>query len=894
MVDCEQLANSAYRQEEAKINSSMYGQFSAHRSYSLAPAKAVLTDAPTKAKDPLSTSKKPPPSKEKKRATTIDYEMTVGDDVAQAYHDASIAMELPQPYVMELNKNFVVVENCAQLTTLLSAAPIRAQPLGYYRTSDGFDMYVFECTLGATPVEKRSWKIHRRYRHFDAFLAQLNTLAPSMRFPSLSGSYLQMFRAKQCADRLVELHAWLEKVFGLLQAAQAAQSLPAPSKANPHAKLFVLLCSFLFAGANTPYISSTAPTLALPAFAWSYQQVTIRLTQTPLYPSKVRSSIESDAGLGLRLAPAHRAKEETITVYRGALVQAFLRHQVDTDLQHVRLGSHLTHINGVSVEDEEFTSILFQLRSMARPMQLTFRFDPRPHHFEDEMPERDRLSSIATSDRANSVYMAGGSVDVTEPQTPMRVFESVFSDTFGRKRTDTVQLPDDVNEEVESNQDDVIESWDDVGGFVMDTISHGYFFAKLHGAPAKAKPTDTAFATGIWSTAAGPMSVQFTGCRLRGKDAVYLSATPMLFNAPEPKNPQRKQERRLERGMVLTAVNKESTFGRSFKDVVKLLETASQPTALTFRWFTEYSLFLGPNLDAVDQTLINRHIRDDPTPTPTELNSLLEAQAKMFRSLQTALNENASLRKDMQVIQESNRLVREDHASALSAYKGLLRANERLVERCQALQYALEDVHVDVQQTAKERRAAEAAAATAAATLSSHLEKARVDSVHYLKAHEARCLAECNKSIEVAKRVAEAKTKKQVDDAVAALRAQTNAAMQRLVEENADEIEFLNQQLALWKHQVEVLTESDRREHASSSKQSKTLEIPEDALLREMEQLHAQDRRAGSRVRSASNAGPSTTTTNSNSSTSKGGNSASAAVPKPSVWDRVLDSMIGD
>ncbi|KDO23667.1 hypothetical protein SPRG_11115 [Saprolegnia parasitica CBS 223.65] len=868
----------------------MYGQFSAHRSYSLAPAKAVLADAPAKAKDPLGTAKKPPPSKEKKRATTIDYEMTVGDDVAQAYHDASVAMELPQPYVMELNKNFVVVENCAQLTTLLSAAPIRAQPLGYYRTSDGFDMYVFECTLGATPVEKRSWKIHRRYRHFDAFLTQLNTLAPSMRFPSLSGSYLQMFRAKQCADRLVELHAWLEKVFGLLQ---AAQSLPAPSK---HAKLFVLLCSFLFAGANTPYISSTAPTLALPAFAWSYQQVTIRLTQTPLYPSKVRSSIESDAGLGLRLAPAHRAKEETATVYRGALLQAFLRQQVDTDLQHVRLGSHLTHINGVSVEDDEFASILFQLRSMARPMQLTFRFDPRPYRFEDDdLPERDRLSSLATSDRANSVYMAGGSMDVTEPQTPMRVFESVFSDAFGRKRTDTIQLPDDVNEEVESNQDDVIESWDDVGGFVMDTISHGYFFAKLH---AKAKPTDTAFATGIWSTAAGPMSVQFTGCRLRGKDAVYLSATPMLFNAPEPKNPPRKQERRLERGMVLTAVNKESTFGRSFKDVLKLVESASQPTALTFRWFTEYSLFLGPNLDAVDQTLINRHIRDDPTPTPMELNSLLEAQAKMFRSLQTALTENASLRKDMQVIQESNRLVREDHASALTAYKGLLRANERLVERCQALQYALEDVHLDVQQTAKERRAAEAAAEAAAASLSSHLEKARVDSLHYLKAHEARCLAECNKSIEVAKRVAEAKTKKQVDDAIAALRTQTNAAMQRLVEENADEIEFLNQQLALWKHQVEVLTESDRREHAaSSSKQpkKKALEIPEDTLLREMEQLHAQDRRAGSRVRSASNADTNNnSSSNSNSSITKGGNSASAAVPKPSVWDRVLDSMIGD
>ncbi|OQR97261.1 hypothetical protein ACHHYP_12325 [Achlya hypogyna] len=843
----------------------MYGQFSAARSYSLAPTKAAAA-TPAKSSPPKPTSK----PKEKKRATTIDYEMTVGDEVAQAYHDASITLELPRPYVMELNKNFVVVENCSQLTTLVSTAPIRLQPLGYYRTSDGFDMYVFECTLGATPVEKRCWKIHRRYRHFDFFHAQLTALAPGLRFPSLSGSYLQMFRAKHCADRLVELHAWSEKVLGLLQAAQAVQSLPATAKTNPHAKLFVLLCSFLFAGANTPYVSPTAPTPALPAFAWSPQQVTIRLSQTPLYPSKVRSSIETDAGIGVRLAPASRTKEDTGVVYRGALVQAFLRAQLDNDLQHVRIGSQLTHINGVSVVDEEFQELLFQLRSMARPLQLTFAFDTRPYQLQD-VP-RSRLSSLATSDRSNSIYMAGGSLDITEPQTPLHVFENVFSDAFGRKRSDTIQLPDDDDDAAADNQDDVVESWDDVGGFVMDTVSHGYFFAKLQGAPAKAKQPDTAFATGIWSTAAGPMSIQLTGCKLRGQDAVYLSATPMVRRWSRALLTRRKPERQLERGMVLTAVNKESTFGKSFQEVLRLVETASQPSSLTFRWFNEYSLFLGPNLDAVDATLISRHIRADPTPTPTELNCLLDAQAKMFRGLQTALTENAALRKDMQVVLESNRLLRDDHASAMAAYKQLLGANERLVDKCQSLQYALEEVTVDGQQTAKERRAAEAAAATAAQTLATHLEKARVDSLHYLKAHEARCIAECNKSIEVAKRVAEARTKKQVEEALAALRAQTNTAMQRLVEENADEIEFLNQQLALWKHQVEVLTETDRREHSQ-------LEMSEDAMLREMEHVHAQDRRAGSRVRSASGTSELT---------------SKKVPPAPSVWDRVLDSMIGD
>ncbi|OQR96494.1 hypothetical protein THRCLA_07262 [Thraustotheca clavata] len=847
----------------------MYKQFTGHRSSSLPVWDAGKKETSVKEHYRDGRMKQDKKSIEKKRATTIDYEMTVGDEVALAYQEASTTMELPQPYVMQTNKNFIMVENCTQLTELLSTAPIRIQELGYYRTPDGFDMYVFECSLGAHLIEKRSWKIHRRYRNFDFFLSQLNALAPSMRFPSLSGSYLHMFRAKHCKDRLVELQAWLEKIVGILQSSQGLQSLPVIAKSNPNAKLFVLLCSFLFAGANTPYISPTVPTFALPAFAWSKQQVTVRLSQTPLYPSKVRSSVETDVGIGLRLAPFKKAKEEATVVFRGALVQAFLREQHECDLQHIRIGSQLIHINGVSVEEEEFQTILFHLRSMARPMQLTFSFDPRPYHLMD-VPNRDRFSSLATSEHANSIYMDGGSIDVTEPLTPMHVFENVITETFGRKRSNLIKLSED---EVDENQEEEVESWDDIGGYVMDTISNGYFFSKVY-APKKA--TDTAFTMGIWTTSTGPMSIQFTGCKLRGKDAVYLSAAPMAFGAPLVHSKLKKPERQLERGMVLISINRESTFGRTFKEVMKMLEQASQPTTLSFRWFNEYSLFLGPNLDVVDQSSINRNIREDPTPTPTELNCLLEAQAKMFRSLQDALTENAGLRKDMQVVQESNRLLRENHDNSLAAYKQLSHANERLVERCQALQYALADVQLDVQQTEKERKAAESAAAAAIKSLEMYIEKAREDHKHFIKAHEARCIEECNKSIEVAKRAAAARTKKQVDDAVAALRNQKNAEIERLVEENAEEIEFLNQQLALWKHQVEVLTEADRRDHKKEA-----AKMREEAILRDMEQLETQDRRAGSRVRSASGADD--------------GKARKASQPKPpSVWDRVLDSMIGD
>ncbi|KAF0751890.1 hypothetical protein AaE_006230 [Aphanomyces astaci] len=124
---------------------------------------------------------------------------------------------------------------------------------------------------------------------------------------------------------------------------------------------------------------------------------------------------------------------------------------------------------------------------------------------------------------------------------------------------------------------------------------------------------------------------------------------------------------------------------------------------------------------------------------------------------------------------------------------------------------------VQVQQTAKERRQAEVNVRDSDKRLQQKLTAAHEAANRQVMAHEARCIEESRKSIEVAKRAAEVRVKRQVEEALAAQRRQSHLEMQRLAEDNGEEIEFLNQQLTLWKHQVEVLTENDRRRHAHES-----------------------------------------------------------------------------
>ncbi|RLN92013.1 hypothetical protein DYB28_001759 [Aphanomyces astaci] len=547
----------------------------------------------------------------------------IDEKVFLSYHEASVAMALPEPYVTQRNLKLVLVEDYVRLASFVKSEPFSVSPLGYYKSPDGFDI----------------WKIHRRYRHFDMLLSRLmdpsssssSSAAAAARWPSLSGSYLQMFRAKHCKDRLVELHTWLVKAVELLQ------TFPAPSADTTTGdKSHVLFTCFLFAGANTPYV--TFP--SLPLFAWALEQVHVQLTLSPLYPSRVPNQ-HAAGGLGLRLAPSTgRADDETGgTIYHGAVVTGFLRDSFDVpNVQYVRLGSHLSHINGVSIENETFDTILLHLRSQSRPMYLTFTLDPRPSSLECQLSEADlrrhdralSASSMISGSRRTS---AASSMDVADVQTPMSVLGSVFHDTLGGSRKRTETMISDNNQDEDDGM--LLLCWDDVSGLGMDTVTTG----------------------------------------------MYLPQTP---------------------------------------------PAASTPTG-----------------QAQDTT--------------------------------------------------------------------------KLIRRCNALQDALNMERVQVQQTAKERRQAEVNVRDADKRLQQKLAAAHDAANRRVMAHEARCIDESRKSIEVAKRAAEVRVKRQVEEALAAQRRQSHLEMQRLAEDNGEEIEFLNQQLTLWKHQVEVLTENDRRRHAHES-----------------------------------------------------------------------------
>ncbi|RHZ28997.1 hypothetical protein DYB37_001286 [Aphanomyces astaci] len=602
----------------------------------------------------------------------------IDEKVFLSYHEASVAMALPEPYVTKRNLKLVLVEDYVRLASFVKSEPFSVSPLGYYKSPDGFDI----------------WKIHRRYRHFDMLLSRLmdpsssssSSAAAAARWPSLSGSYLQMFRAKHCKDRLVELHTWLVKAVELLQ------TFPAPSADTTTGdKSHVLFTCFLFAGANTPYV--TFP--SLPLFAWALEQVHVQLTLSPLYPSRVPNQ-HAAGGLGLRLAPSTgRADDETGgTIYRGAVVTGFLRDSFDVpNVQYVRLGSHLSHIHGVSIENETFDTILLHLRSQSRPMFLTFTLDPRPSSLECQLSEADlrrhdralSASSMISGSRRTS---AASSMDVADVQTPMSVLGSVFHDTLGGSRKRTETMISDNNQDEDDGM--LMLCWDDVSGLGMDTVTTG----------------------------------------------MYLPQTP---------------------------------------------PAASTPTG------QDYSLFLNPNSDQAMPLIHRPSMSTSATSPEADMSGLVEAHVRP--SAMTNMRYGDDFAQD----------------------------TTKLIRRCNALQDALNMERVQVQQTAKERRQAEVNVRDADKRLQQKLAAAHDAANRRVMAHEARCIDESRKSIEVAKRAAEVRVKRQVEEALAAQRRQSHLEMQRLAEDNGEEIEFLNQQLTLWKHQVEVLTENDRRRHAHES-----------------------------------------------------------------------------
>jgi hypothetical protein len=341
--------------------------------------------------------------------------------------------------------------------------------------------------------------------------------------PRLSQAYMKIFSAKSCKDRLVELHAWLGGVIENTQTYCAQKEVFEAADHGIDSKEAVpamILASFLFAGANLPFPHVFR---GMPSFAFAMEEVNLQLTKAPVYPSKLRSSLETNSGLGLRLTASHEQEGRFI----GAMVSGFLRDasELDRHLAQLNIGSKLVRINGVDVADEPFDKVLSHLRSAGMPLRLRFVYNPqvqrRPRGRSVYLQRNDsfatdngsmmsenhtRRSSAATthegsmdtvsstrtliSDSPSEKLLAptsrapSSSESATELSAIKRfhsvdsrksttssvggIFGSVFSDLFGRRRGDTADMMLD-------NQIDEIFSWDDVGGDFQDLISRGFF-----------------------------------------------------------------------------------------------------------------------------------------------------------------------------------------------------------------------------------------------------------------------------------------------------------------------------------------------------------------------------------------------------------------------------------
>ncbi|GLD92239.1 hypothetical protein PINS_up000772 [Pythium insidiosum] len=821
---------------------------------------------------------------------------------------SSKTLHLPRPFLHEPNRCFQQIEDWSSLVAQVATQSIHVKPLGYYRTPDAVDIYVFECALGDSNSDKKTWKIYRRYSQFQRYVAHSTDMLSMMAVPKLSQAYMKLFAAKSCKDRLVELHAWLVGVIENTQTFCAQRQVlvddgqPVLSALDaPDAVPALILASFLLAGANHPFPHVFR---GIPSFALALEEINLQLTKAPVYPSKLRSSVETHAGLGLRLAASH----EQQGTYVGAMVSGFLRDvsELDKQLAQVNVGSKLVRINGVDVTDEPFDKVLIHLRNAGLPLRLRFVYNPHLHrrargrsvlvrggdlsslgpgmsekHRRDSAVSSDRdsfsatamtptsLSSTTSSSTASAIDVSvrnrqvgvgqgnnnaarppSGSATAAElsslkrrgytvdTRRSMGLFGSVFSDLFGaRKRGETTDLMFD-------NQLEEIFSWDDIGGDFQDIISRGFFtylsqamllelrrrreslvgdsIMDRHDAEADeaaVKALEKRKGHGVWSTATGPMGLSFGSCKLRDVEAAMLEVPPVFFSS---RLGHLGVEKRLSKGFVIVSINNESTFGLSFSAVMRMLARASRPTSVCFRWFKDYSPFLETELAEQDTTGDRRSTSNSNSSRLNVMNAfessmdcVSEAQTDLCSSLHLALVENASIRNEISALHDTNRELRQQQELAAKAQAALEAQLQEQRERIGELMKEVADCQVELRQTKQQLRHADERLAGVKDEYQKMVERAHANAVQKIAEHEERLVKESNRSIENAKVLAERKMQKELDAALADMQRKHDEYLQKLAEEHSEEVESLTQQVAVWRHQVEVLTEAEKRTYAA-------------------------------------------------------------------------------
>ncbi|CAI5722327.1 unnamed protein product [Peronospora farinosa] len=395
-------------------------------------------------------------------------------------------------------------------------------------------------------------------------------------------------------------------------------------------------------------------------------------------------------------------------------------------------------------------------------------------------------------------------------------------------------------------------SWDDISGGSRDLILRGFFtylppsllreLVQKRRAESKAKAFLPEYdsnesddsdeyecmenktanlgrkAQGVWSTATGPIGLSFRSCKLCDVEATILEMPPVFFSS---RREHQGSEKRLCKGFVLVSINNESTFGASFAITVKRLRSASRPTSLCFRWYKDFSPFVETEVAVSNGSSIPRSpslMKPHEIGANAFVNNLdcvAEAQIDLSHSLQLALMENASIRDEIGILQDAHRELRLSHERAAERERCL----QTNIEQSDAVITKLkEEVKVQRQELEKSRirtQEAEAELATNKREYETMLEKAQEIAKARLAEHEEQLVKESNRSIENAKYLAERRARKMLEVAANESQRKHEEYLQKLAEEHSEEVESLMQQVAVWRHQVEVLTEAEKRNYAA-------------------------------------------------------------------------------
>lgn len=238
---------------------------------------------------------------------------------------------------------------------------------------------------------------------------------------------------------------------------------------------------------------------------------------------------------------------------------------------------------------------------------------------------------------------------------------------------------------------------------------------------------------------------------------------------------------------------------------------------------TDFSPFLETDLAEHQQPHSSSNSNDKlapPLSPPAKafdhaLACLAEAQTDLCTNLHLALVENASIRNDIGRLHDAQRASAAAQTQAEETTARLTAQAKAQATQIAQLQRDVAARDADIAQLQDTCHALDARLAGAKSEYHKLLDAAHASAKTKVAEHEERLVRESNKSIETARVIAERAAKKALDAALSAQQQRHDEYLQKLAEEHSEEVESLMQQVVVWRHQVEVLTEAEKRNYAA-------------------------------------------------------------------------------